>query len=132
MRRMFIASRQAVARSALRVLLSELNTEVVGEAGDWPSILAAAPQSAPDVVVVDWNVMLAAHEPPMASLRQACPSALVVILMSRFDDRQKGALGAGAEILVCKDDAADCVVETLRSVAATKPARIAHEQATQP
>ena len=40
MTRLFLADAQPEERSALRLLLLDLNMEVVGEAADWPTTLA--------------------------------------------------------------------------------------------
>ena len=42
MTRVFLADAQPEERSALRLLLLDLNMEVVGEAADWPTTLAQA------------------------------------------------------------------------------------------
>lgn len=57
--------------------------------------------------------MLAAQESALSGLRQACPAAQVIVLMSLLDARQRGALEAGADMLICKDDPPDCVVANL-------------------
>jgi DNA-binding NarL/FixJ family response regulator len=112
--RVFIASRHSTERSALRLLLPELDSQIVGEAGDWRAVLVSAAYAKPDVVVLDWNVMSAAKVTAVSPLRQVCPPALLIVLMSRLDLRQQEALGAGADVVVNKDDDANCVVENLR------------------
>ena len=42
---------------AFRLMLQDLNMQVVGEAADWPTALALAPATRPDMVVVDWGLV---------------------------------------------------------------------------
>jgi hypothetical protein len=47
MKRAFLADAQPDERSAFRLILQDLNMQVVGEAADWPSVLALAPATLP-------------------------------------------------------------------------------------
>ena len=49
MKRVYLADAQTEERSALRLLLLDLNLHVVGEAADWPTVLAQAPAAHPDM-----------------------------------------------------------------------------------
>ena len=55
----------------------------------------------------------------LEELRQACPEALVIILISSLDARQQAALSAGADAFISKDEAPDRVAERLRNAAAS-------------
>ncbi|MBK8797219.1 MAG: hypothetical protein WAU00_10720 [Caldilinea sp.] len=101
-------------RAALHALIAELNTRVVGEAADWDMLLTLSPKVKPDLIVIDWNVMVDVQTSTMSPLREVCPAAAVVILMSRLDARQQPAETAGADILINKDDRSDRLVENLR------------------
>jgi AmiR/NasT family two-component response regulator len=57
MKRAYLADAQTEERSALRLMLLHLNLQVVGEAADWPTTLAQAPATRPDMVVVDWDLV---------------------------------------------------------------------------
>ena len=56
MKRVYLADAQTDERSALRLMLLHLNLQVVGEAADWPTALAQAPVTRPDLVV-DWGLV---------------------------------------------------------------------------
>jgi DNA-binding NarL/FixJ family response regulator len=134
MKRVYLADAQTEERSALRLMLLELNLQVVGEAADWPTALAQAPATRPDMVVVDWDLVakgsgavhsssLAGSEgtsgQALAELRVACPTALVIVLISHLDARQQAALSAGADAFISKSEMPDRVAERLRAAAAS-------------
>jgi len=132
MKRVYLADAQTEERSALRLMLLDLDLQVVGEAADWPTALAQAPATRPDMVVVDWELVAngsgAAHVgslpgsegtsgQALAELRLACPSALVIVLISHLDARQQAALSAGADAFISKSEMPDRVAERLRTAA---------------
>jgi DNA-binding NarL/FixJ family response regulator len=53
----------------------------------------------------------------LAELRLACPSALVIVLISHLDARQQAALSAGADAFISKNEMPDRVAERLRAAA---------------
>ena len=93
MTRVYLADALTEERSALRLMLLDLNMEVVGEAADWATALAQAPIRYTDMLLIDWE-MLPNPSPSTAlnQLRSACPAALVIILISHLDARQQAAL----------------------------------------
>jgi DNA-binding NarL/FixJ family response regulator len=52
-------------------------------------------------------------------LRQACPHAIVVVLISHLDARDQAALSAGADAFISKGETADGVAKRLRLAAAS-------------
>jgi DNA-binding NarL/FixJ family response regulator len=121
MTRVYLADSQPEERSALRLLLLDLDMEVVGEAADWATALAQAPVSRTDMLLVDWDLLPSAPTAALEKLRQACPAALVIILISHLDARQQAALSAGADAFISKGEMPERVAERLRAVAASVP-----------
>lgn len=121
MTRVYLADAQREERSALRLLLSDLKMDVVGEAADWPTALAQAPSSRTDMMLVDWDLLPSAPRAALGDLRKACPAALVIVLISHLDARQQAALSAGADAFISKDETPERVAERLRTVAASVP-----------
>ena len=120
MTRVYVADGLREERSALRLMLLDLNMEVAGEAADWATALAQAPVSLTDILVVDWNLLPStASTAALDELRRACPAALVIILISHLDARQQAALSAGADAFISKGETPERVAERLRSVAAS-------------
>jgi len=67
---------------------------------------------------VEWDLLpVDAPSAALDGLRKACPSALVVVLISHLDARMQAALSAGADAFISKDDTPDRVAERLRAVA---------------
>ena len=118
MKRVYLADAQRDERSALRLLLIHLNLQIVGEAADWPSTLALAPATYPDMVLVDWGLVGTRSEAALMELRTACPEAVVIVLISHLDARQQAALSSGADEFISKGETSERVVERLRAAAA--------------
>ena len=117
MTRVLLAAPQPDVRAALRLLLLDLNMEVVGEAADWPVALALAPESQPDMLLVDWELITVDSGNTLTQLRAACPAAAVIVLISQLDARQQAALSAGADAFISKGEMPDRVADRLRSAA---------------
>ncbi len=121
MTRVYVADAKIEERSALRVLLLDLNMEVVGEAADWPTTLAEAPVNRVDMLLVDWGLLPNSPTSALNELRTACPAALVIILISHLDARQQAALSVGADAFISKGETPERVAERLRLAAASVP-----------
>jgi two-component system response regulator DesR len=121
MKRAFLADAQFDERSALRLILQDLNMQVVGEAADWPTVLALAPDSRPDLVVVDWGLVADEAGAALPKLREACPAAVVIVLVSHLDPRHQAALSAGADAFISKSETSFRVAERLRDAVASIP-----------
>jgi len=120
MTRVFLADAKPEERSALRLLLLDMNMEVVGEAADWTTTLANAPITNLDMLLVDWGLLpIDLGVPALAELRLACPSAIVVVLISHLDARQQAALSVGADMFISKGETPERVAERLRLAAAS-------------
>ena len=118
--RVYLANPQTEERSALRLMLVDLNMEVVGEAADWATTLTQAPVSRIDMLLIDWDLLpRTASHTALDDLRKACPAALVIILLSHLDARQQAALSAGADAFISKDESPERVADRLRAVAAS-------------
>ena len=120
MTRVYVADALTEERSALRLMLLDLNMEVAGESADWATTLLQAPVRFTDILVVDWNLLpRTAQTAALDELRRACPAALVIILIRHLDSRQQAALSAGADAFISKTETPDRVAERLQAVAAS-------------
>ena len=118
MTRVYLADAQREERSALRLLLVDLKMVVVGEATDWSTALAKAPKTGLDMLLVDWDLLPTDQGvQSLAELRQACPDAIVVVLISHLDARHQAALSAGADAFISKGETPERVAERLRAAA---------------
>jgi len=120
MTRVYLADAKPEERSALRLLLLDLEMEVVGEADDWATTLANAPATRLDMLLIDWDLLpIDLGVQALAELRLACPVAIVVVLISHLDARQQAALSAGADAFISKGESPERVADRLRVAAAT-------------
>jgi len=117
MTRVLLAAPQPDVRAALRLMLLDLSMEVVGEAADWPITLALAPESRPDMLLVDWELISIDSGNTLTQLRALCPTAVVIVLISQLDARQQAALSAGADAFISKGEMPDRVAGRLRAAA---------------
>jgi DNA-binding NarL/FixJ family response regulator len=122
MTRVYVADARPEECSALRLLLLDLKMEVVGQAADWFTMLVQVPTSKADILLVDWD-LLPNNEPNVAldRFRQACPSVLVVVLISHPNAHKQVALSIGADVFISKDETPERVAEHLRTAAASVP-----------
>jgi DNA-binding NarL/FixJ family response regulator len=119
MTRVYLSDAQIEERSALCQVLLDLDMQVVGEAADWPTTLAQAPATRLDIMLVDWNLLPAGlGVQSILALRQACPNAIVVFLISLLNDRDRAAFSAGADAFINKGETSERVAESLRAIAA--------------
>jgi len=92
--------------------------DIVGEAADWPTTLSLAPATQLDLLVVDWDLLpVDLGVQALAILRQACSSAIIVVLISHLDARLQAALSAGADTFISKNETPARIAERLRSAA---------------
>lgn len=119
MNRVFLADSQRDERLAFRLLLQELNMQVVGEASDWATTLSQAPSTKPDMLMVDWDLVAKGSGADLVELRQACPAAVVIVLISHLSAREQAALSAGADAFISKDETSEWVADRLREAVAS-------------
>jgi DNA-binding NarL/FixJ family response regulator len=117
MTQVLLAAPQPDVRAALRLLLLDLSMQVVGEAADWSTTLALAQETEPNMLLVDWELIPMASGHTLAQLREACPAAVVIVLISQLDARQQAALSAGADAFISKGEMPDRVAARLRAAA---------------
>ncbi len=116
MTRVFLADSQPEVRSAMRLLLQDLNMQIVGDAADWPTALSEAFGTQPDMLVVDWDLI--PDHTSLKELRATCPAAVVIVLISQLDARKQAALSAGADSFISKGDTPERIAERLQTAAA--------------
>jgi DNA-binding NarL/FixJ family response regulator len=121
MKRVYLANGHPDERLALRLLLADLNLELVGEAADWPSALRLAPGTFPDMVVVDWG--LVAEEPgdSLKKLRSSCKASLIIVLISQLNAREQVALSTGADAFISKSETSDRIIKRLQAAIDSVP-----------
>lgn len=118
MTRVYLASAMSLERSALRLMLLDLNMEVAGEGDEFSTTLAQTPICRPDILMLDWGMFPAAPNTALDELRKACPKALIIILIGSLMVRQHAALSTSADIFISKNELPEHVAEHVRAAAA--------------
>ena len=122
MTRVYIADALTKERSALRLLLLDLNMEVVGEAGDWLTTIANAPATGLDMLVMDWTLLPMQTGPEsLVNLRTLCPQEMVVVMLSNANAHQQTVRATGGDIFINKGELPEHVAERLQWAAAIEP-----------
>jgi DNA-binding NarL/FixJ family response regulator len=116
MTRIYLADARPEERSALRLLMLDLEMNVIGEGADWPTTIAEAPGLETDILLVDWDLLPEEPTEAIKALRKACPAALLIVLISHMDVRQQAALSAGADTFISKGDTPQRMAERLKLV----------------
>jgi DNA-binding NarL/FixJ family response regulator len=118
MTRVYLADALSEERSALRLMLLDLEMDVVGEAADWLTTLAYAPVSGLGLLLIDADLLPDNFgSQALMELRVACPNKIVIVLISHLDARQQAA-SAGADAFISKGETPDRVADRLRTAAA--------------
>lgn len=99
----------------MRLLLSNLNMQVVGEANNSYTTLIEASETQPDMVVIDWDLI--PQNTSLLELRATCSSMVVIVLISHLEARQQAALSAGADSFISKSETPDRVAERPQAAA---------------
>ncbi len=116
MTRVYLADARPEERAALRLLMLDLKMKIVGEGTDWQTTLSQAPILKTDILLVDWDLLPNKSSEALKVLRNTCPEALVIVLISHLDARQQAALSAGADTFISKGESPERIIERLRSV----------------
>ena len=119
MKRVYLADSLSDERRAFRLIFQDLKMKVVGEAADWPTALAQAPATSPDILMVEWGLVAARSGADLAELRKACPIAVLIVLISHLSAREQAALSAGADAFISKSETSERVAERLRDAVAS-------------
>lgn len=117
MTRVYLADAMPSERSALRLLLLDLDMEIAGETDDWSTTLAEVPGCRTDMLVVDWELLPDAPSAALAELRRACLKVPVIILIGLLEARRQTALSVGADIFISKGEMPERVAEHLLTAA---------------
>lgn len=118
---MLLADDHAVVRSGLRALLQQRGVDVVAEAWDGASALAAYREHGPELVLLDLTM------PPgvdgLEAARQLCAEGARVLVLTMHDDEALRAelLAAGACGYVLKQAPEEELLQAIRAACPSRP-----------
>lgn len=115
--RVFLADNQAKVRSALRLVLEQdPGIKVVGEVDDPCSLLEQVEETAPDVLMLDWDLPCTSIIELVSSLLEKFPQMLVVAMSGRME-AQREAFDAGVNAFINKGAPPESLFEILHAIA---------------
>jgi DNA-binding NarL/FixJ family response regulator len=114
--RVLVADAQADVRAALTLLLTTVHAMcVVGEAGDAASLHRQLRDAAPNLVLLDWDLLGPEAGVALAGLCAANPRIQFIVLSAQLEVR-RSALAAGAHAFMSKADSPEQVSSALRKL----------------
>jgi DNA-binding NarL/FixJ family response regulator len=123
--RVFLADPQMEERSALCLLLNDINMAVVGEATDWSTALTQIPLSGSDMVLIDWELLPADPSQALEKIRSSCPRLiLIILLLNTLDSRQQAELASIVDMFINKQESPRRIAAHLRQAARRSRHRI--------
>ncbi|RPI92229.1 MAG: DNA-binding response regulator, partial [Chloroflexi bacterium] len=114
--RILLADDNPGLRSALRLLLeTRLEFELIVEARDMEHVLAQVEDSRPDCIILDWELPGRPTRERVAVLRTLVPH-LKVIAFSARPESKRGALSAGADAFVSKNEPPGRILDKIQKI----------------
>jgi DNA-binding NarL/FixJ family response regulator len=116
--RVYVATAKPEDRTALRLMLLDLDLQVVGEASDWFTTLAQAPATNFNLLLVDWDMLPMNAATGLQELRRSSNTyAVIVVLTSNLDSSKQAALADGADLFISKSEIPELMAGKLQFLA---------------
>jgi DNA-binding NarL/FixJ family response regulator len=113
MTRVFLADPRIEERSALRVLIVDLQMEMVGEASDWFTLYSKAGAACPDMILLSWELLPKKRNQAIDRLRRSCPDAHIVAIVNQVRNFQDVIQLTSVDAFISKEDFPLKVAEVL-------------------
>ena len=117
--RVYIATARPEERAALRLMLLDLNVQVVGESADWFTTLAKVPATNFNILLIDWDMLPMNAATGLSEIRRACSHAVIIVLTSQRDAFKQEALAGEVDAFISKSEIPIKLAERLRPVVET-------------
>jgi two-component system response regulator DesR len=114
--RVLLADDLVAVRSALALLLEqEVDLQVIGQVSSSTELLQAVNQSAPDVILLDWELPGKPASDLVQEIRQSHPDTCIIALSSR-PEAEIEAMLAGVDAFIDKFTPAEAVLGVFDSL----------------
>jgi DNA-binding NarL/FixJ family response regulator len=113
--RILVADHEASTRSALRVFLrAHPDTELVAEAANLAELLTEIEAEAPDVVILDWDILGEDIDAVLNAVRQSDSRPSIVAMSIRAENRE-AAIETGIDGFAHKGESPERLLEAVRA-----------------
>jgi DNA-binding NarL/FixJ family response regulator len=113
---LLLADDNCAVRSALELILERcLDLHPSGEATNLEELCQLASQTAPDLILLDWELPGFRSEPSLKKLHALAPGVKVVALSSRLEDRAE-SLAAGVDAFISMGESPEAFLQTMRKL----------------
>lgn len=121
--RILLADDHQMVREGVRGLLAyEPDFEIIAEAADGEAAVALTHETHPDVVLMDVNMPKLNGMEATRRIKQEDPDVAVIALSMHGNDQIRQAMTrAGSDAYLCKDDAPEVLVQTIRHQSHRRP-----------
>jgi len=114
--RVLVADSHSQVRWALRTVLGEdPSMTVIGEVSTCQGLLTQAGALEPDLILLDWELLVRPQARTLAALRRMNPHCGLIVASPRAEVRE-AALAAGADGFLCKCDLPGQFLANLRAL----------------
>jgi DNA-binding NarL/FixJ family response regulator len=117
--RVYIATASTEERAALRLMLLDLNVQVVGESADWFTTLAKAPATNFNILLVDWDILPMNAATGLSEIRKTSSDAVIIVLTGERDARKQEALAPETDAFISKRQISTHLADRLRPMVET-------------
>ena len=118
--RLFVCDDNREYRELVRLVLGDVH-EIVGEAGDGLEAIERAPDTTPDVLLLDLNMPRLSGYDALPQLREVLPqdTKIIILTSGRAEDERQRALDSGADGFIRKPESVfDLVADLSAALAA--------------
>lgn len=120
--RVLIADDHTLVREGVRALLAEIpDLEIVGEASDGREAVRLATTLEPDLILMDLCMPGSNGTEAIDSIKRRLPETKIVVLtVHKSEEHVRGALDAGADAYILKDDSGQELLAAIRGIESGK------------
>jgi len=106
--RILLADDEALIRKYMKVVMTKMNCEIIGEATNGNEAVELFKQNKPDLMLLDINMPLKTGEEALKEIKQEFPDAFIIMLTSVVNSESvENCLNLGAANYILKDTPKD-------------------------
>ncbi len=111
----FIADPLLAERSALKLVVRDLNMQIAGEASDWSALLSQKDSAFLDMILLSWDILPKNYNRSIKLLRKKFPQARIVAIIDQTKKLQHFLNSTKVDSFISKEEYPLSVVEILEN-----------------